>query len=436
MPGAYGVQRTVSLAKLRRFCPQLRGCALRPSSDLSYLRQEMIARKFPFVTDYMTPVTTRLLKRTLLDFIHYPRLRSNPVNKLPIGHHLVYFPSQTRLSSLFPDGTDPLHSPGPPFTRRMWAGGNIEFLKPLKLDLAAFHVLEEIVDVEFKGEADNQKAFVTIKRTIHRGQKPHELTIDNNAHILETRNIVFLREKAQSTSEEPEQRSTKLLIPTRSPDYSVRLTLTPAMLFRFSALTFNAHAIHLDKKYCQEVEGYRNLLVHGPLTLVLMLEGLKAYLAKKNDNKPTIRGVERIRAVEYRNLAPLYAEEEMKICVRRKTQETDRGSFDVWIEGKEGGYAVKGLVATSIEVPLGKDVGKPSIFDKGDSTDKEVARSGDTDLEKERSSVSETATGDETILKSREQSVEEISTGDEKVPGEENASRHDDDENPAPYFQR
>lgn len=312
----------------------------------------------------------------------------------------------------------------------------MKFLKPLKINLDAFHVIEEIVDVNVKGEADNQKVFVTIKRTIHRGKKPHKLTIDNNAHVLENRNIVFLHEKAQSTSGEPEPLSTKLLIPTRPPDYSMRIILTPAMLFRFSALTFNAHAIHLDKKYCQEVEGYRNLLVHGPLTLVLMLEVLKAYLAKKDANKPTIRGVESIRAVEYRNLAPLYAEEQMKICVRRKTQETDGGSFDVWIEGKEGGYAVKGLVSTSIEVPHDKDIKNPFILDEGDHADKETARSGDTDLEKEHSSVSESATRDWTIPESREPSVDEISTEDETAPEEDDASLNDVDENPAPYFQR
>jgi hypothetical protein len=48
---------------------------------------------------------------------------------------------------------------------------------------------------------------------------------------------------------------------------------------------------------------------------------------------------------DYRNLAPLYAAEEMRICVRRDREKEDR--FDVWIEGVGGGYAVKGSAITS-----------------------------------------------------------------------------------------
>jgi hydroxyacyl-ACP dehydratase HTD2-like protein with hotdog domain len=78
------------------------------------------------------------------------------------------------------------------------------------------------------------------------------------------------------------------------------------------------------------VEGYRNLLVHGPLTVVLILSALRARLQKG----------EMILKLDYRNLAPLYAEEEMMVCVRRDPEKTQ--NFDVWIEGKDGGYAVKG----------------------------------------------------------------------------------------------
>jgi hypothetical protein len=43
---------------------------------------------------------------------------------------------------------------------------------------------------------------------------------------------------------------------------------------------------------------------------------------------------------EYRNLVPLFAEENMKVCVRRDPANEER--FDVWIEEPGGGYAVKG----------------------------------------------------------------------------------------------
>lgn len=357
MTTPYNVQRGMIRAKSRVPCLRLRGFAPRASSDFSYcylsrLREELIARNLPIITDYMTPMPARLLKTTLLDFIPYSESQVPTSNKLSVGHHLVYFPSQTRLSSLYPDGTDPLHSPGPPFTRRMWAGGSMRFLKPLRSDSSAFHVSEKIMDVHFRGKDDEQKVFVTIERTIRRGNKSDDLTVDSEPHVLETRDLVFMHEKPQPAPTQSEQSSAKFLKPANIPDHFITLTPTPALLFRFSALTFNAHTIHLDKRYCQEVEGHRNLLVHGPLTLVLMLEVLKLFLAKEKMEDPEGRQVESIKNVDYRNLSPMYAEEEMKICVRRKTLETHTGSFDIWIEGKEGGYAVKGLAETSVQRPL------------------------------------------------------------------------------------
>lgn len=116
----------------------------------------------------------------------------------------------------------------------------------------------------------------------------------------------------------------------RRPDFDVRLTPSQSLLFRFSALTFNAHAIHLDPQYCREVEGHRNLLLHGPLSLVLMVSVLRSQLQPG----------EIIKRLDYRNLAPLYANEELRVCVGKNADKNNK--YEVWIEGKEGGYAVKG----------------------------------------------------------------------------------------------
>lgn len=112
-----------------------------------------------------------------------------------------------------------------------------------------------------------------------------------------------------------------------------------ALLFRFSALTFNAHLIHLDRSYTRHIEGYRNLLVHGPLTLTLVLTALQRHL--------TQRGL-RTKDIEYKNLAPLYVDEELSVCGKQKVgrNNTDANTWDVWIEGSEGGLAVRGTVKT------------------------------------------------------------------------------------------
>lgn len=118
------------------------------------------------------------------------------------------------------------------------------------------------------------------------------------------------------------------------------MTPTPTLLFNYSALTYNAHQIHLNPQYCQEVEGHRNLLVHGPLSLTLMLAVLRSQL----------KAQERIRSIDYRNIAPLYVGEPLSICMR--PQKDDAGQeqkWDVWIENNEGGLSVKGTVVVGRE---------------------------------------------------------------------------------------
>lgn len=109
---------------------------------------------------------------------------------------------------------------------------------------------------------------------------------------------------------------------------------TKSLLFRFSALTFNAHSIHLDQEYTRNQEGYRNLLVHGPLTLTLLLSVLQKQLSIRNLH---------IKDIEYRNLAPLFVKEQLTICGKPKSDTT----WDVWIEGPGGGLSVRGTARVS-----------------------------------------------------------------------------------------
>lgn len=125
----------------------------------------------------------------------------------------------------------------------------------------------------------------------------------------------------------------------KTADFSITLTPTPMLLFHFSALTYNAHSIHLNPEYCRVVEGHRNLLVHGPLSLTLMLSTLRSQLGKDTQ----------IRRIDYRNLAPLYVDEPMNICVRKNENSgssPDSQKWDVWVENKDGGLSIKGTVLT------------------------------------------------------------------------------------------
>lgn len=331
-------------------CLSLNGCIFkRHSSDLSELKAEMTARKLGAIPDVLTVIPTRLLNATLADFL--PNHFVGRPAILPYGYHLVHFPPAIRSSKLLPDGTDPQQSPGGLFTRRMWAGGDISFGKSGKFDNSPIHCLERITNVQFRGLEENQKIFVNIERSVFPGEKPGASRDESGSWtrglLKETRTLVFMRSDRPKAPVDASNTSDKVLKTAQNPDYSHHLIPTPTLLFRFSALTFNAHAIHLDKQYCREVEGHRNLLVHGPLSLVLMLQFLQHCL--RQENRERVDGkIERIHIIQYRNLAPLYAEEDMKICLKRKGKDDRQPNWDVWIEGRDGGYAVKGAVTTRI----------------------------------------------------------------------------------------
>ncbi|KAB8300291.1 hypothetical protein EYC80_000490 [Monilinia laxa] len=262
-------------------------------------------------------------------------------------------------------------SPGLPFVRRMWSGGSIVFNstrgEQLCLNNMRAACIERVVDVSIKGNEGDEKVFVNIERRVglaDTGDDPkmsseesgaiasntssvsdqnyiadkrllRKYLVDKNdnigqASLVEMRNLVFMREKDAKSAKEERSRPPKILRPTRKPDFDVRIIPSQSLLFRFSALTFNAHAIHLDPQYCREVEGHKDLLLHGPLSLVFMISVLRSQL----------RPGEMIKRFDYRNLAPLYANEELRVCVGKKVDKNNK--YEVWIEGKEGGYAVKG----------------------------------------------------------------------------------------------
>lgn len=196
------------------------------TSPEALLKRELVARKPNVICDYISPTPSHLLNVTLADFLPkscYPdgfskddlRLPFTDIHKvLPQGHHLVYFSPQVPSSDLLPDGTDPLQSPGGPFERRMWAGGslafNTELPDRLKLNNQRFCCTEAISDVSIKGSDGHEKIFVNIERQIgiSEGSILHPATNSvrqrPNARwpIVETRNLVFMRQKSATSAEE------------------------------------------------------------------------------------------------------------------------------------------------------------------------------------------------------------------------------------------
>ena len=297
-----------------------------PEHPLHNIRSEMMGRLPNVCTDKRNNEQAVLLWNTLLDFLpkeYIDALAKKRIRSpsMPPGYQLVYFPFKGPLSSLKDDGTDPAHSPGAPYNRLMWAGGFMHFDQPVRYHSENRRCIETIRNVEVKGREGDEKVFVMLKRCVVEG--------DSTRLTIEGRILVYMRQSLKEKS----RSMPKLVKPPSSPDFSHTLTPTAGLLFRFSALSYNAHRIHLDREYCQQIEGHRNLLVHGPLTLTLMLEMLAGHLAHT---------LEEIVRVQYKNLAPLYADEAMTVCGKQRAT----GVYEVWIEGKDGGLAVKGSVRT------------------------------------------------------------------------------------------
>jgi len=256
----------------------------------------------------------------------------------------------------------------------MWAGGSVLYnhASPLYMDNRRGVCAEYIRSVSVKGKSGSEKVFVGIERRLaYLSESEHSALANTDpsdesaiekveqavrkrlwrddsadfgdASVVETRNIVFLSARSESelaTAKEAlargEKVPTKMLKPSHAASF-FDTTVTPneKLLFRFSALTFNAHAIHLDPAYCREVEGHRDLLFHGPMTFTFMVVLLQKAIADAGAR-------ERIAFVEYRNLAPLYCHEPIRFCGHK----TAEGRYEVWAETPEGGVAVKGNVRT------------------------------------------------------------------------------------------
>ncbi|KAG6001712.1 hypothetical protein E4U21_003890 [Claviceps maximensis] len=321
------------------------------SSSSSSPFPQLQSRPAKLIPDYLTPMSSHLLTTTLSD-LHCAPLPStsspiihSPAQVLPQGHHLVYFPIQTPPSRLAPDGADPDHSPGAAYPRRMWAGGEVIFHpgwdKNLVLDGRPWRCQEDIGEVDVRATRGEERIFVDVWRRYGLGHAHAQVKDGEGTRtwdIEERRTLVFMREGDGSFGREGERRVIKAprsnpaktntnLVSAKAPykpSYSSAVTPSAKHLFHFSALTFNAHSIHFDPLYTRFTEKHDALLVHGPLTLALMLHELRGTVAH----------------ISYRNYAPLYVDDSLRVCVRERSREGL--PWDVWVEGPEGGMAVRG----------------------------------------------------------------------------------------------
>lgn len=110
---------------------------------------------------------------------------------------------------------------------------------------------------------------------------------------------------------------------------------SPVSLFRFSALTFNAHKIHYSREWCRDVEAHRDLVVHGPLNLINMLD---LWRDSQEDGDGTIP-----QSIDYRATSPLYVGEQYRIVMEK----TENGrAANQTIYAPSGEVAMRGEIKT------------------------------------------------------------------------------------------
>ena len=200
---------------------------------------------------------------------------------VPPGWHWFYFLPSAPQSEIGDDGHPRLGGflPPVPLPQRMWAGGRMTFEQPLRVGEPATR-RSEIIKVEPKTGRSGQLVFVTVRHTISGVAGPA---------TIEEHDIVY-REEAKPGASAAEAKA--------APEHAEwwrRIVPDPVLLFRFSALTFNGHRIHYDRPYCKSEAGYPGLIVHGPLTFILLLDLVRRELPEAT-----------IASVDYRMMRPLF----------------------------------------------------------------------------------------------------------------------------------
>ena len=236
-------------------------------------------------------------------------------SEVPPLWHWMFFVSLTRPGGLGPDGHTKLGGflPPVPLPRRMFAGGRFVFHRPLCVG-DDIERLSTIKDVTAKQGRSGQMVFVTVQ---------HDIRDERGVAITEEHDIVY-REAARPGDPQPQPKPA----PTDE-TFSRKIEPDPVLLFRYSALTFNGHRIHYDRKYVTEVEGYPGLIVHGPLIATLLVDLVRRNLPDAS-----------VRRFRFRAVRPLFDLHRFTVCARTEAD----GRVSLWARDHEGWLAMDARV--------------------------------------------------------------------------------------------
>jgi 3-methylfumaryl-CoA hydratase len=260
-------------------------------------------------SDEVTPAPIAALSATLDRDDPYPRAG----DPLPPLWHWLYFLPLPRQSELGPDGHAKRGGflPPVPLPRRMFAGDRVQFHRPLRVG-EMISRLSRILDVNCKQGRTGPLVFVVVR---------HEISGRDGLAVIEEHDIVY-RENPKPTDSAP--------APQTAPSGAAwirEIRPEETLLFRYSALTFNGHRIHYDRRYATEVEGYPGLVVHGPLIATLLLDLLQRNLADAN-----------VVSLSFRAVRPLFDTAPFSVCGKVAS---DGKTAQLWATDAEGWLAME-----------------------------------------------------------------------------------------------
>ncbi|WP_300042696.1 MaoC family dehydratase N-terminal domain-containing protein [uncultured Paracoccus sp.] len=270
--------------------------------DIDHLRQ-WIGR----VEEKSETVTDALVDRFNATFDVEGEARDG--DAAPVMIHLCVAPPAAPTHALGPDGHPARGGflPPVPLPRRMWAGGSMRFHGDVRVGERVRRI-STIRDVVVKEGRTGQLCFVTVD---HRIESAGRLVVE------ERQDIVYRGIDAPGAAHKA---------PEPAPHGRHRRVVEPAaaLLFRYSALTFNGHRIHYDNPYTREQEGYPGLIVHGPMQATQLVQFAQQ-----------IRG-KRPAQFDFRSLSPIF-----DIADYTLNAEEDGDGLRLWTAYADGPVAMQ-----------------------------------------------------------------------------------------------
>lgn len=229
---------------------------------------------------------------------------------LPPLWHWLYFLPRHKQSELGPDGHAMLGGflPPVPFPRRMWAGGRLHWHAPL-------HVGDEV------------KKTSRVERVQHKKGRSGELLFVMVSHEIHNAKGLCLSEEHDIVYRPSSTANTTLIPPAseaRPHAWERHIVPDDVLLFRYSALTFNAHRIHYDRRYCKEIEGYPGLVVHGPLLATLLLDLVR------------LNSLQDIASFDFKAVHPCFECADHRPIHLYGQPHANGSGVDLWVQDNEG----------------------------------------------------------------------------------------------------